>query len=566
MAIYYVSSANGSDSNNGTSFGAAFATLQAAADVTRPGDVVEVESGTYNASSDGGTALIITTSGTANAPITYEAAPGAHPVINVQAGAWGGIQDNASWTVIKGFEVEGDAQSVTLSYAQSQETNLNNASTQANGICVGYVDDPATPAHDVVEDNVVHDLPGGGICAMSSDYVTIMGNTVYGTSHWSPFGNSGISLYASRDVDSNTGIKNYIIHNTTYDNYQSVSTQGQGGVITDGEGIIVDDNSNDQTNGKQYGGTTLVENNLSYKNGSNGLQVYDSSKVDVLYNTAYGNDPTGLMGGQIFVSRGGPGVVVENNIADAGPPSSKTIGIFNSTPVAEDYNVVYGGTTQTAGPHDIRADPMFTNAASADFMPQAGSPAINAANTAYTVGTDLLGAPRPAGGGYDVGALQYQGAATPTPSAPGGVITVSGTQSSLTIAVNDAAVNATTGNHMIFVTGTSDSFNLSGGTETILDTGAGGNTFHLPPADNGKAVFNALALSNTDVFDLTTPLANTTWSGSGRSLGSYLHVVQSGGNTELLVSAKSSRHGGTLIATFDNVQADLVTIRSHLIL
>jgi len=63
MTIYYVSANDGSNANSGTSLGAPLATLQAAADLTEPGDTVEVESGIYAAPSNGGTALDITTSG-----------------------------------------------------------------------------------------------------------------------------------------------------------------------------------------------------------------------------------------------------------------------------------------------------------------------------------------------------------------------------------------------------------------------------------------------------------------------------------------------------------------------
>ena len=93
MTTYYVSSEIGSDNNAGTSAAAPFATLQVAADHTVPGDTVLVMNGTY---SDGGNdVLTITTSGTAGAPITFEAAPGATPLIDSQ-GAWQGIDINAA--------------------------------------------------------------------------------------------------------------------------------------------------------------------------------------------------------------------------------------------------------------------------------------------------------------------------------------------------------------------------------------------------------------------------------------------------------------------------------------
>ena len=75
MTTYYVSSIIGSDDNAGTSGSAPLASLQAAENLVKPGDTVEVMNGTYTGPG-GGNVLTISTSGTASAPITFEAAPG----------------------------------------------------------------------------------------------------------------------------------------------------------------------------------------------------------------------------------------------------------------------------------------------------------------------------------------------------------------------------------------------------------------------------------------------------------------------------------------------------------
>ena len=135
MTTYYVSSVIGNDSNSGTSQATPFATIQQAAGLTQPGDVVEVMNGTYS-NSGHWVVADITQSGTAGAPITYEAAPGQHPVID-SSGTWDGLLvDGASYVTIQGFEVKGDAASITQSYAQSQENNTNNSSTGGDGIGV----------------------------------------------------------------------------------------------------------------------------------------------------------------------------------------------------------------------------------------------------------------------------------------------------------------------------------------------------------------------------------------------------------------------------------------------
>src|ERR1700753_1216395 len=101
MTTYYVSSEIGADNNAGTSATVLVRTLQQAADLVKPGDTVLVMNGTYTGPAYG-TVLNITTSGTASAPITFEAAPGASPVID-SSGTWNGVLIQASYVTLNGF-------------------------------------------------------------------------------------------------------------------------------------------------------------------------------------------------------------------------------------------------------------------------------------------------------------------------------------------------------------------------------------------------------------------------------------------------------------------------------
>jgi predicted outer membrane repeat protein len=74
-----------------------------------------------------------------------------------------------------------------------------------------------------------------------------------------------------------------------------------------------------------------------------------------------------------------------------------TVASFTPLAVAE-CNIDQGGT---AGPAN---NPLFLSPASGDFRPRPGSPAINAC--AIGLETDLLGAPRPIGAKYDIGAYE----------------------------------------------------------------------------------------------------------------------------------------------------------------
>ena len=149
---------------------------------------------------------------------------------------------------------------------------------------------------------------------------------------------------------------------------------------------------------------------------------------------------------------------------------------------------------------------------------------------------------------------------TPTPS----VVDVPAQPTNATISVSNATINVKSGNHLLFISGNHDTFNLGGGVDTVADRGTGSNTFVLPAAGNGSAVFSASTLSDGDVFDLSTTLAATSWSGSARSVGSYLHTTQVGGKTELLVSANATRASqGTVVATFNAPNISLGTLLSH---
>ncbi|SDS99993.1 right-handed parallel beta-helix repeat-containing protein [Bradyrhizobium canariense] len=273
MTTYYVSSQIGSANNAGTSASAPLASLQAAADLVKAGDTVEVMNGTY-------APVTITTSGTESAPITFEAAPGQTPVIN-SSGYWNGIDIQASNIVINGFTVEGDAANYNLSQAMAGyggTANLN-----GNGISVNSSSSVPLPNHIIIENNTVTNEPGGGIGTVGADYVQILNNTVTNNAHWSAYGNSGISVYESQNLDNNAGAHFVISGNSVSGNAQMVPTGGVNNSITDGEGIILDTNTG-------YTGQILVQNNTVTGNGSSGIESFLTANATISGNTIYGNN------------------------------------------------------------------------------------------------------------------------------------------------------------------------------------------------------------------------------------------------------------------------------------
>jgi parallel beta-helix repeat protein len=316
MTTYYVSSQIGNDNNAGTCATAPLATLQVAANLVHPGDTVEVMNGTYTGPAYGDV-LDITTSGTASAPITFEAAPGQTPIID-SSDCWNAINIKASYIIINGLTIVGDAAKYDQQYALANESP-ENATLDGNGIFVtgrsGNI-----PNHIIIENNTVYNEPGGGIGTAGADYVQILNNVVYNNANWSAYGNSGISVLASVKVDTASGPHMVISGNLVYNNAELVPWY-QANAITDGEGIILDSNQG-------YTGGFLVQNNTVHDNGSAGIEAFLSDNAVITGNTIYNNntqnvqtDPNSY---EIFIYQSN-NVTVSDNIFDpnhtsANPP------------------------------------------------------------------------------------------------------------------------------------------------------------------------------------------------------------------------------------------------------
>jgi hypothetical protein len=187
-------------------------------------------------------------------------------------------------------------------------------------------------------------------------------------------------------------------------------------VITDGNGIIIDDSRNTQNNSKLgvYKGRTLVENNIVFENGARGLHVFESDHVDIVNNTSYHNSfqietPEGEISA-IFASD----VRVFNNIL---VPRSDRVSItrYSKVPAERatqifERNLVFGGTGFDADKTKnlIGIDPKFVDLSIKDFRLQTDSPAIDAGSSSLAAKDDIEGKVRPLGAGVDLGAYEVR--------------------------------------------------------------------------------------------------------------------------------------------------------------
>ncbi len=415
---YYVSGA-GHDDHTGLSKAQAFRTLQKAADLTQAGDTMLVMNGEYTKPGSGAVVLYIQTSGTADNWIRYKAYPGHTPHIKVKE-HWAGIMvGGAGYILMEGFTVEGSATNVSLSYALQEMSNLENPITSGSCIAIreNFAEPSKFPHHVVVRNNHAFNCPGGGIESKHADYLRIEDNLVHHNAFYSPYANSGISVYLNANADNSTATKMIIQRNISYKNenkvphYYSNPADPSQRVITDGNGIIVDDTRNVQNSTPMpaYTGRTLVENNLFYDNGGRGILVYLSDQVVVRNNTSYRNARTVGMPAEMLINQSAKVQIYGNIIVSRSDRVSVETHQLNE--VVFRNNLYFGGTgNPNQSPTDRVANPKFvypsTNPALADFHLQDSSPAIDQLTSPYPI-VDLEKIPRPQGVVSDIGAYEY---------------------------------------------------------------------------------------------------------------------------------------------------------------
>ncbi len=410
-------SASASGAGDGT-LANPYSTIQAASDSTNPGDTVFIMNGTYTNSWWNGTVVTITRSGSASAWIVYIAYPTHHP--KLQFNGWGGIYiTGASYIEINGLEIIGNNAAMDSATAFADRTDGNNCLTSGNGIMSYQSGTSPYPHHIVIRKCSVHDCGGGGISTQTTDYITIEENTVYNNAWYSPYDCSGISLGWNFNYDNDTtDYKVFVRRNRCFSNKNCIPAIQGGTVPTDGEGIIIDVQDGTAGNVPAYTGRMLLENNVVFNNGGDGITLFKTNHVDVINNTAYLNDQTAAINrGQIFPNQG-KNTTMLNNIMFA--PAGRFV-LQDCCPnvnLTVDYNLFWSGSGSPAasligktGTHDKKADPLFVNPsvdpAVADFHRKAGSPAIDAGTSAGAPAIDFDGNPRPAGAGIDIGAYEY---------------------------------------------------------------------------------------------------------------------------------------------------------------
>jgi parallel beta-helix repeat protein len=414
MSGYFVSP-TGSDSNPGTS-AAPFLTIQKAADLVVAGDSVTVRPGTYAGFSLG---WDFPQNGTAKKPIKFDADPGAIITSRNAKTADGIDLEGASFIIVDGFTVRNTSGTITRAGIRSvTNTNVTISNNTADG-CGTW-----------------------GIFSGFSENLTIDHNTAINT-----IAQHGI--YVSNSAD-NPIVRDNILYGNNDCGLQinADASQGGDGIITGAiiEGNIIHDNGVAGGAAINLDGVqdSIIRNNLLYNNHAGGISLYHidaaaGSKNNVIANNTIVMPSDGRW--DLNITAGSTGNIVFNNILYNAQAfrGSITISSDSTSGFVSDYNLVMdrfstddGDTGQSLAAwrsatkqdaHSIiatSASAIFANAAANDYRLTTTSAALNHGTSIFASKsapiTDLLGAARPSGGAWDIGAYELP-STTPDPLA-----------------------------------------------------------------------------------------------------------------------------------------------------
>jgi hypothetical protein len=274
-------------------------------------------------------------------------------------------------------------------------------------------------SYNIIDGFEIRNGPKGGISVWGNNN-TIRCNEIHDNGHQAITGTNGQDGVYEDNVSGNSYIGNYI-----HDNGRPGSNLDHGLYLC--------------------GDNTLVINNVSIRNASDGLQIsgdYTASNMEVYNNVFAWNGHDGIILWETM-----NGIDIRNNICINNGGYGICFSGATGSGVVMDYNSLYGNpegdyssftlngstVTYTLGT-TISSDPMLANETQSAFDAHltAGSPAIGAGpNLSSTFTTDITGAARPGSGAWDLGAYFYGSSSRPAPptvkmTAPENDTTVSG--------------------------------------------------------------------------------------------------------------------------------------------
>jgi hypothetical protein len=381
--------------------GAEYGTIQSAVSAANAGDTVLVFDGSY-------AGFEVTRSGTAGQPIVIRARGGGAVIDRSGPTGDGARFQNVSYVRIEGFQVR----------------DVSARCVAARGAT------PTSPMHGNVVRGITCTRSGteGFYLSEFADGL-VEGNDVSATGRVES--NRAHGMYLANAGTDNTTVRGNTIHAITGSDAQAMHFNGDASVGGDGiiSGMVVENNVifAASTNGFNMDGVrnSVFRNNLVYDVGRHALRGYaidgsgGPSGLHVVNNTLV----AGSGNWAIKLTEDAGGHVIFNNILLGGAGSI----VVGSSSLQSDYNVVTNAFSLDEegsvislsqwraaglGTHSFQATAgaLFVNAGAGDLRLSATSPAIDAGAASLggvsAPATDLVGASRPKGGGFDVGAYE----------------------------------------------------------------------------------------------------------------------------------------------------------------
>ncbi len=420
--VFYVSP-TGDDAAVGSEL-EPFRTIEKGASVLGPGDTLLLRGGEYT--SEGGWATVeVNARGTAQNWIKIANYPGERPVLRF-SNARGFALKGVEYFVMEGIEIDGlsdllDPVAATDFADSFDGTDYSNTSYFGVGIRIEGDSEASAPHHVIVRGCRIYNCPGGGISTALADYVLIEKNVISGCAFYSPWGESGISIWESLNHDDRTDVyRTVVTDNVCYGNDNKVKFWIMG-AFSDGNGIILDALRVDQgivdgIETEPYSGRVLVANNICYDNGGRGVNVYESDRIDVVNNTLYRNARRDGVQNEIELGRT-KGTRIHNNIIVA-HDDRNAIGGYQYEEIVVDWNLFFNSRAMSidTGDFAIFTEPRFADVPTdvsgiafdaLDFRLAADSPAIGSAGGELLSQIDRRGQDRGVGGSSELGAYEY---------------------------------------------------------------------------------------------------------------------------------------------------------------